>query len=73
MEAIDQAATPPSAQANINTVVAIEEETLQKRTAADRISDLIANFVGSILFVVLHLAWFSVWVAINIQAGSGDR
>ena len=65
MEAIDQAAPPPSAQANINTVVAIEEEALQKRTPADRISDLIANFVGTILFVVLHLAWFGLWVAIN--------
>ncbi len=65
MEAIDQDATPPSAQANINTVIAIEEEALQKRTPADRISDLIANFVGSIVFVVIHLAWFGVWVAIN--------
>ena len=37
MEAIDEAATPPSAQANINTVIAIEEEALQKRTPADRI------------------------------------
>jgi uncharacterized membrane protein len=65
MDAIDQAATPPSAQSNINTVVAIEEEALQKRKAADRISDLIANFVGSISFVVLHLIWFGVWVCIN--------
>ena len=65
MEAIDQAATLPSAQANINTVVAIEEEALQKRTPTDRISDLIASFVGSILFVVLHLGWFGIWVAIN--------
>jgi uncharacterized membrane protein len=54
MEAINQAATPPSAQDNINTVVAIEEEALLKRTTADRVSDLIANFVGSMPFVVLH-------------------
>src|SRR3954454_16285167 len=65
MDAIDQASTPPSAQANIKTVVTIEEEALQKRTTADRISDLIANFVGTILFVGLHLAWFGLWVAIN--------
>jgi len=65
MEAIDQEAAPPSAQANINTVVAIEEEALQNRTMPDRISDAIANFVGSMPFVLIHLAWFGVWVAIN--------
>jgi uncharacterized membrane protein len=43
----------------------LEEEALQKRTPADRISDLIASFVGSMPFVMLHLAWFTVWVAIN--------
>jgi uncharacterized membrane protein len=66
MNAVDQSATPPSAQANINTVVALEEEAQQKRTLADRISDVIANFVGSIPFVLLHLVWFGVWVVINM-------
>ncbi len=55
MEAIDQRATPPSAQDNINTVVAIEEEAQLRRTLADRVSDLIANFVGSMPFLILHL------------------
>jgi uncharacterized membrane protein len=71
MEAISQSATPPSAQANINTVVALEEEAQHKRTAADRISDVIANFVGSIPFVVLHLFWFGGWVVINMGWLSG--
>lgn len=53
--AIDQAATPPSAQDNINTVIELEEKARQKRTRADRLSDSIANFVGSLPFVVLHL------------------
>jgi uncharacterized membrane protein len=66
MGAISQSATPPSAQANINAVVALEEEAQHKRTMADRISDVIASFVGSILFVVLHLVWFGGWVVINM-------
>jgi uncharacterized membrane protein len=66
MEAIDKAATPPSAQANINTIVKIEEEAQLQRTMADRISDMIANFVGSIPFVLLHLVWFGLWVTINV-------
>src|SRR4051812_34420985 len=65
MDAIGQAATPHSAEANINSVVEIEEEAQLRRTTADRISDVIANFVGSIPFVVLHLVWFGVWVALN--------
>jgi uncharacterized membrane protein len=66
MDAVDQLATPPSAQDNINTVVAIEEEAQLRRTRADRVSDLIANFVGSMPFVILHLGWFGAWVVINL-------
>ena len=66
MEAIDTSATPPSAQANIKTIVQLEEEALKTRTRADRLSDSIANFVGSIPFVILHLVWFAVWALINV-------
>jgi uncharacterized membrane protein len=66
VEAIDQSATPPSAQDNINAIVALEEEARSKRTLSDRLSDAIANFVGSIPFVVVHLIWFVIWVAINM-------
>ncbi len=65
MEALDKAAIPSSAQTNIKTVVALEEEASEKRTMSDRMSDLIANFVGSMPFVLLHLVWFAVWVFIN--------
>jgi uncharacterized membrane protein len=71
MDAIDKTATPPSAQANINTVVKIEEEAQLQRTMADRVSDIIANFVGSMPFVILHLVWFGFWVSINIGVLSG--
>ncbi len=64
-EAINPAATPPSAESNINTVVRLEEQALKERTLSDRMSDSIANFVGSIPFVVIHLVWFGVWVGLN--------
>ncbi|MGI8959084.1 MAG: DUF1003 domain-containing protein [Bryobacteraceae bacterium] len=65
MDAINQSATPPSAQANINTVVKLEEQARQERTTADHISDVIASFVGSIPFVAMHVLWFGIWVIIN--------
>jgi uncharacterized membrane protein len=65
MEASNPAAMPPSAQANINAIVRLEEQALKQRTVADRISDAIANFVGSIPFVAMHVAWFGIWVGLN--------
>ncbi|HEY3619199.1 MAG TPA: DUF1003 domain-containing protein [Candidatus Sulfotelmatobacter sp.] len=65
MEAINQRATPASVEDNINTVVRLEEASLRERTLADKISDAIANFVGSITFVFLHVVWFGVRVALN--------
>lgn len=64
-DATNPAATPPSAESNINTVVRLEERALKERKLADRMSDSIANFVGSIPFVVIHVIWFGVWVALN--------
>lgn len=65
MDAINQSATPRTAQANINAVMNLEEEALRERTLADRISDTIANFVGSIPFVLVHVVWFGIWAVIN--------
>jgi len=65
MDAINTAAMPPSAEANINTIVRLEEQDLKARTMADRISDAIASFVGSIPFVAIHVAWFGIWVGVN--------
>lgn len=66
MEHDGRPADSPLAQDNINAICALEEEALSKRTISDRISDGIANFVGSIPFVVVHLVWFVIWVAINM-------
>ncbi len=66
MGAINQSAMPPSAEANINTIVRLEEDAQKERTVADRISDAIANFVGSIPFVAIHVAWFGIWVGLNV-------
>ena len=56
---------PRTAVENINVVVGLEEEALTRRAFADKMSDAIAAFVGSIPFVVIHLVWFAVWTLIN--------
>ncbi len=53
-------------QQNINTIAGLEYETLQARSMADRISDVITRFFGSMIFVLLHLVWFTAWILENI-------
>jgi uncharacterized membrane protein len=58
-------AEPSPVAENIEAVAGLEAEALRRRTAADRASDAIAAFVGTIAFVALHLIWFALWASIN--------
>jgi len=53
---------------DIETILRVENAALQRQSRADRISDAIASFAGTMGFVLLHLAWFGAWVAVNIGA-----
>lgn len=52
-------------ESNIRTVAELERKFDDKRSATDKISDLIAGFTGSIWFVALHILWFAAWFIIN--------
>jgi len=52
-------------QKNINTIVRLEYETLHARSFANRISDAITRFSGSMFFILLHLLWFTAWILAN--------
>ncbi len=52
-------------QEHINLIAKHEEEFLSKRTRAEKAADSVAAFVGSLSFVVLHLAVFGTWIFIN--------
>ena len=64
---------PSAAVANIETVARLEEEFLEKRTLWDRIADTIADFTGSVKFIIIHFAWFAGWFAINTGVVPGIR
>ena len=57
--------TPRMAVHNIGEIIRLEQEASRQRTLADRVSDLIAGFAGTVIFVLLHLIWFAVWAGIN--------
>jgi uncharacterized membrane protein len=50
---------------NIEKILGLENAALRARTPADRISDGIASFVGTLKFVLVHAAWFIAWAVIN--------
>jgi uncharacterized membrane protein len=53
------------AEAHINSIVKQEEDALERRSVSERLVDTVGAFVGSLTFVVLHLALVAAWVVIN--------
>jgi uncharacterized membrane protein len=45
------------------------EEAEGKLTVLERITDVIAEFSGSLPFLALHAAWFLVWIGLNTIPG----
>ena len=56
---------PRTVTENIHAVIQVEEEISARRGLKDRVADAIGTFAGTVGFVLLHLAWFAAWVAIN--------
>lgn len=52
-------------EAHINSIVKQEEDALERRSVSERLVDTVGAFVGSLTFVVLHLALVAAWVVIN--------
>ena len=50
---------------NIHTVAKLEEEALLRRSAVERFGDRVVPFAGSATFMLLHVVWFGVWIAMN--------
>ncbi len=52
-------------QEHIELIAQHEQEFLARRTTSERAGDAIAEFVGSLVFVTVHLVFFTVWILIN--------
>lgn len=57
-------------QEQIELIAKHEEEFLARRTPAERVSDSIASFIGSLSFVAVHLLLFTVWITWNLWPGA---
>jgi len=50
---------------NIRTIIQLRLKASRERSSQDRAADAITSFSGSMVFVYLHIAWFSIWVLLN--------
>jgi uncharacterized membrane protein len=56
-------------QHNVETVRQLEDIAKSQQTNTDRLAGAIAAFCGSMKFVWIHVAWFIVWILINVLPG----
>ena len=52
---------------NISKIVEIEKAQRANRTLGEKVSEWIALFAGSMFFVYLHVAWFVIWIGVNVS------
>ena len=50
---------------NIRTIIQLRLNTSGARGLQDRIADAMTFFSGRMIFVYVHLVWFSTWVLLN--------
>jgi uncharacterized membrane protein len=52
-------------QEHIDVILKHEEEFLKRRTAAERLGDFLGALVGSLIFIAVHVVWFTGWILFN--------
>ena len=55
-------------QEHVELIAKHEQDFLNRRTAGERLGDVIAGAVGSLAFVSVHLLVFAVWIGLNLAA-----
>ena len=50
---------------NVRKIAEIEEAQKANRNIGEKISEVVAAFCGSMIFVYVHIVWFSGWILIN--------
>ena len=50
---------------NIRTIINLRITASRARNVQDRAADAVTAFSGNLVFIYLHVAWFSIWVLLN--------
>jgi uncharacterized membrane protein len=57
---------PAAVDENIATIAALEQQWLRERKVGEHLGDAIAQTLGTLPMLVLHVVWFSAWFAVNL-------
>ena len=50
---------------NILTIIDLRRKAANRRNVEDRVSDLITDVSGRMVFVYFHVVWFGLWIVLN--------
>jgi uncharacterized membrane protein len=50
---------------NIGAIIRHRRKQLEKRSLQERIANIITDFSGTMIFVYIHITWFTIWVLLN--------
>src|SRR6266480_2393927 len=64
-DAQDNPALSKVIERNIRTIIQLRLKASHDRGLQDRAADAITAFSGNMVFIYLHVAWFSIWVLLN--------
>ena len=56
---------------NVKAIAELEKAAHVQKTLSDRIADAITRFCGSMSFLWVHVAWFALWIGVNVGMGKG--
>lgn len=51
---------------NLRKMIYLRMKAMRERGIHERIADLITSFSGRMIFVYIHVLWFSAWILFNI-------
>lgn len=56
----------PIAEKNIEAIARLEKKSVQSRTLGERTAEMVTRVAGGVAFIVIHVIWFTLWIAGNV-------
>lgn len=56
----------PLAEKNVEAIARLEKKSVQNRTMGERTAEMVTRLAGGVVFIVLHVIWFTLWIAGNL-------
>jgi len=61
----DNPALSKTIEQNIRTIIDLRLQASRERSLQDRIANVFTSFSGRMVFVYVHVVWFSAWILLN--------